>query len=199
MVYTDTIQQLPAITVHGRFQPPIHVNHWSYIQEGFARAEHVTLLITNPFQDEAYDAAAAWRNDPENNPFSYDERSFMFEMLLGNLGIERSRYDIKPFNIKDPESFKDLDSAVPNLVNVYSEWSEKKNALFLEQRLQTIRLEQPKSVPVSGTLLREILSSSQDPLDELRRKLVTAGLIKEAWPGLRAVLEARGSIDADLG
>jgi len=190
-MHTDTMQQLPAITVHGRFQPPIHVNHWGYIQEGFARAEHVTLLITNPFKDEAYDAAASWRNDPENNPFTYDERKCMFETLLGNLGIEPSRYNIKPFNIKDPNSFKELDPAVPNLVNVYSEWSEKKDALFQEHGLQTIRLEKPKTVPVSGTLLRKILLDNQDQPQELGRKLVAAGLIAEALPGLLAVLEAR--------
>ena len=114
-------QLLPEITVHGRFQPPIHVNHWRYIKRGFNRARHVTLLITNPFQDEAYDAAASWRNDPTNNPFTYEERVQMFESLFTNLGIPASRYTIKPFNIKDPASFKELDPAVPNLVNVYSE------------------------------------------------------------------------------
>jgi len=191
MIHADTIAQIPAITVHGRFQPPIHVNHWNYIKEGFARAEHVTLLITNPFQDEAYDAAASWRNDPENNPFTYNERKYMFETLLGNLGIAKSRYDIRPFNIKDPGSFKELDPGVPNLVNVYSEWSEKKDALFQEHGLQTIRLEMPKSVPVSGTLLRKILLDSQDPPEILGHTLVAAGLIKEALPGLLTILRAK--------
>ncbi len=189
MTQTATHPQLPAITVHGRFQPPIHVNHWNYIQEGFARAEHVTLLITNPYQDEAFDSAAAWRNDPENNPFSYDERKYMFECLLSRLGIDQSRYDIKPFNIKDPNSFTKLDPAVPNLVNVYSEWSEKKHALFIEHGLQAIRIEQSKTKPVSGTLLREIIANNEEPLQELGRKLVAAGLIKAALPGLLAVLE----------
>ena len=191
MVHTDIIQQIPAITVHGRFQPPIHVNHWEYIREGFARAEHVTLLITNPFQDEAYDAAASWRNNPENNPFSFDEREFMFKTLLTNLGIDKSRYDILPFNIKDPESFKQLDPAVPNLVNVYSEWSAKKDALFQEHDLRTIRLEKPKFVPVSGTLLRKILREYQDVPEEVGRKLVAVGFINEALPGLLAVLGSK--------
>lgn len=192
MVNIDSIQQpevkLPAITVHGRFQPPIHVNHWNYIKDGFNRAEHVTLLITNPFQDEAYDSAASWRNDPENNPFTFDERKFMFNTLLSGLGIDQSRYTIKPFNIKDPKSFRELDPKVPNLVNVYSEWSAKKDTLFQEQGLQTIRLEIPKSVPVSGTLLRKILLDSHASDQELGHNLLEAGLIKEALPGLLCVL-----------
>lgn len=185
---------LPAITVHGRFQPPVHVNHWNYINEGFKRAEHVTVLITNPFQDEAFDDAASWRNDPANNPFSFEDRKSMFESLLGNLGIESSRYDIKPFNIKDPESFKKLDPTVPNLVNVYSEWSEKKDALFKEHGLQTIRLEMPKAVPVSGTQLRRIIRENRLSAVKVGEELIAAGLMKEAWPGLLNVLQIRYGI-----
>jgi nicotinamide mononucleotide adenylyltransferase len=183
--------KISEITVHGRFQPPIHVNHWNYIREGFTRAEHVTLLITNPFQDEAYDATAAWRNDPANNPFTYDDRKFMFECLLGNLGIDRSRYDIKPFNIKDPASFNELDPEVPNLVNVYSEWSEKKDTQFKKQGLKTIRLEMPKTVPVSGTILRTILEGSHQSDEALGLELVEAGLLEEALPGLLTVMQAK--------
>lgn len=189
-----TVQSLPAITVHGRFQPPIHINHWEYIKEGFDRAIHVTLLITNPFQDESDEAAAPWRNEAVNNPFSFEERKFMFETLLTNLGIDQSRYDIEPFNIKDPASFEKLNPAVPNLVNVYSEWSEKKDALFQQYGLKTIRLEKPKSVPVSGTLLRQILVDNHATLKEVGENLIAAGLIKEALPGLLTVIRNRGEM-----
>jgi nicotinamide mononucleotide adenylyltransferase len=191
MVDKDIIPQLPIVTVHGRFQPPVHINHWDYIQEGFNRAEHVTLLITNPFQDEAYDPAASWRNNPDNNPFTFDERKYMFETLFRNLGIHRSRYDIRPFNIKDPNSFKELDPAVPNLVNVYSEWSEKKVTLFQDHGLPTIRLEMPKTVQVSGTLLRRIILEHQGSSQQLGHMLVDAGLIKQALPGLLAIIESQ--------
>lgn len=179
------------ITVHGRFQPPIHVNHWQYIEQGFSRAEHVTLLITNPFQDEAFDAAASWRSSPSNNPFTYEERVFMFNSLFTNLGIDRSRYTIKPFNIKDPESFNTLNPATPNLVNVYSEWSEKKDAQFKEHGLETIRLEMPKTIPVSGTILRSILEKPYQSDETLGQELVEAGLLREALPGLLAVMKRK--------
>ncbi len=182
---------LPAITVHGRFQPPVHVNHWRYISEGFQRADHVNILITNPFNDESYDAAASWRNDPANNPFTFDERVFMFRALLSAKGINASCYTITPFNIKDPASFKSLNPTVPNLVNVYSEWSAKKVELFAEHGLQVIRLDMPKEVPVSGTQLREIIAAHKGTGDELGTKLVVAGFLPEAVPGLLTVLERR--------
>ena len=41
-------KKLPIITVHGRFQPPFHINHWKYISTAFDLAERVRILITNP-------------------------------------------------------------------------------------------------------------------------------------------------------
>src|ERR1700691_2674568 len=117
---------LPEITVHGRFQPPLHINHWEYIRQGFERAEHVTLLVTNPFNNEVFDSSASWRSDPANNPFTFDERLLMFHVFFKAMGIDDGRYFIRPFNIKDPAAFATLDPVVPNLVNVYSEWSANK-------------------------------------------------------------------------
>lgn len=179
---------LPEITVHGRFQPPLHVNHWAYVHEGFERAEHVTLLITNPFNNETFDAAASWRNDPVNNPFTFEERAYMFRKFFDKMSIGPERYTIKPFNIKDPASFKELDPAVPNLVNTYSEWSAKKVELFAVHGLPTIVLEQPKSQPVSGTHIREIIKNADGDYEGLGEKLVAEGFMPEAVDGLLHVL-----------
>jgi hypothetical protein len=54
-------RRLKAVTIHGRFQPPLHVNHWNYAKAGFDRAGHEKILITNPFPKtapEAHDASA---------------------------------------------------------------------------------------------------------------------------------------------
>lgn len=182
------VKRLPEVTVHGRFQPPLHLNHWNYIREGFERADHVTLLITNPFHDEAFDASASWRNEPANNPFTFDERVFMFEEFFKAKGIEPGRYTIKPFNIKDPSAFTDLIPDVPNIVNVYSEWSAKKLDAFSEQGLQVIRLDQPKSIPISGTKLREIINTHDFKNIDFGDTLAAAGLMPEALPGLLQVL-----------
>jgi nicotinamide mononucleotide adenylyltransferase len=179
---------LPEITIHGRFQPPLHINHWKYAEQGFERAEHVTILITNPFQDEAFDAAASWRNDPENNPFSYDERVYMWGCFLTAMGIGPERYAVKPFNIKDTAAFAELDPKVPNLVNIYSEWSAKKEDTFKKHGLQVIALHQEKVRPVSGTLIRQIIKEHTGNEAELETKLVEAGFMAEAVPGLFTVL-----------
>jgi len=182
--------KIPEITVHGRFQPPLHINHWDYVKRGFEIAEHVTILITNPFQNEDFDAAASWRNDPANNPLSYDERVEMWQKFLTIMGIEPERYDIKPFNIKDDAEFAKLNKNVPNLVNVYSEWSAKKVDLFEKNGLEVIKLEQPKIKLVSGTIIREIIKNTKN-LDKLPDLLVEAGFMPEAISGLMDVLKRR--------
>lgn len=182
--------QIPEVTVHGRFQPPLHVNHWEYVKVGFEIARHVTILITNPFQDESFEATASWRNDPVNNPFTYEERTEMFNQFFSAIGIDSYRYTFKPFNIKKDAAFAELNMNVPNLVNVYSEWSEKKVDTFENHGLKVIRLEQPKSKPVSGTLIREIIQNTED-ISELPRLLNAAGFMQQAVQGLIEVLSAR--------
>ncbi len=184
------MNKIPQITVHGRFQPPLHVNHWAYIEQGFERAEHVTILITNPFLDEAFEASASWRNDPTNNPFSYEERISMFKDFFTAMNIDSQRYTFKPFNIKDDSAFAELSSNVPNLVNVYSEWSAKKVEAFSEHGLEVIRLDMPKSKPVSGTIIRKIFSNNAG-LSPLPDRLVEAGFMPQAVPGLLKVLAKR--------
>lgn len=161
------------------------------MQEGFKRADHITLLLTNPFNNESFDAAASWRNDPANNPFSFDERAFMFRLFFKAMGIGPERYTIKPFNIKDPAFFDQLDPTVPNLVNVYSEWSQKKAALFLEHGLPVVRLDTPKTVPISGTKVRQIIFSQAKRGDQLVSSLLTNGFMSQAVPGLLQVLRNR--------
>ncbi len=184
--------QIPEITVHGRFQPPLHINHWEYVKRGFELARHVMILITNPFQNEAFEATASWRNDPESNPFTYEERTAMFTHFFTTMGISMDRYSFKPFNIKKDTSFAELDPTVPNLINVYSEWSNKKVATFENHKLKVIELHQPKYKPVSGTIIREIIKSTND-LSELPKLLIDAGFMEQAAPGLLEILSARNN------
>ena len=185
----------PKVTAHGRFQPPLHINHWNYLKETFSLADFVRLLITNPYPEvpEADDAAASWRNQKESNPFSYDERAQMFGKFFTAVGIDSSRYSIEPFDITKAESFKVLDPAVPNLVNVYSEWSTGKVQKFKDNGLEVIQLDQAKVVDVSGTQIREIITAHEGELEDLAPKLIKAGFMAEAVPGLLEVLESRES------
>jgi nicotinamide mononucleotide adenylyltransferase len=186
---------MSEITVHGRFQPPLHINHWDYIKNGFELSDHVNILITNPFQNEAFEETASWRSDPENNPFTYEERIRIFGDFFTAMGIDENRYSFKPFNIKDDASFTELDRSVPNLVNVYSEWSAKKVESFKSHGLKVIKLEQPKSKPVSGTLIRKVIKYNRDRA-VLPGLLIDVGFMESAVPGLMAVLSEREKVES---
>ena len=71
-------KKLPMVTVHGRFQPPLHINHWNYIAPAFEIAEKVRILITNPYRKSAVVKEAVHRGKKENNPFSYSQRVKIF-------------------------------------------------------------------------------------------------------------------------
>lgn len=181
----------PRVTVHGRFQPPLHVNHWGYVREGFERADHVTVLITNPYQNETFEETATWRNQPESNPFTFEERVFMFARFFKAIGIDPQTYDFKPFNIKDEAAFSELDHHIPNLVNNYSAWSAKKAELFVSYGLNVVQLQLPEPNPISGSMIREIISTTKDRSSLLPERLSLAGFMSEAIPGLIEIIAAR--------
>ena len=184
--------KFPRVTVHGRFQPPLHVNHWKYIQAAFKIADKVTVLITNPKLEEALFAKARHRVDPKHNPFSYKARAAIFKSFFGKMGIPKSRYEFKPFNITDKKDWKKvLRKNVPNVINTYgSPWSAKKLKEFKKSPYPVIHLSIPKVKPVSGKNIREILSRHLSQA-ELKRELAKAGYMKKALPGLFEVLKTR--------
>ncbi len=171
----------PTVTIHGRFQPPIHRNHFdTYVKNAFQIAEHVKILITNPRLNETTQLEAAHRNRQENNPFTYDERVSIFTALFENLRIDKVRYSFAPFDITDVNSWDSvLDKEIPNLVNTYSPWSYKKLENFQLKGYPVVRSSLPKVTPVSGTRIRTILFSSETT-ENKKKELVAEGLLAEA-------------------
>lgn len=152
--------------------------------DAFGRADKVTILITNPQLNENAVVEASHRNVKENNPFTYEERVDIFKKFFNTIGIEKSRYEFKPFDITNEETWGEvLDKEVPNLVNVYGAWSEAKWRKLQEKGYKVIRTDNPKEVPVSGTLIRSILNEDIS-LDEKKEKLIAAGYVSEAIEGL---------------
>lgn len=185
------MQKTSTITVHGRFQPPLHKNHWAYIKHAFELADHVQILITNPYQNEAVVSENPERNSLERNPFTYEERMDMFTAFFENMNIDRSRYSFKPFLITDLNEWKKvLDPNVPNLVNVYGPWSEKKYATFKELGYRVIRTDNPRLDEVSGTHIREILKQNLSRI-EMEQALLAAGFMPEALEGLFKILSTK--------
>ena len=176
--------KIPTVTVHGRFQPPLHKNHWNYIEHAFELADHVQILITNPDLNETQISENPGRNSAERNPFSYEERVTMFRAFFKNMNTDASRYSFKPFKITDESEWKKvLDPTIPNLVNVYSAWSEKKYATFKELGYEVIWTDNPRLNDVSGTRIREVLAQNL-PRPEMERALLSTGFMPEALEGL---------------
>lgn len=182
--------KLQQVTIHGRFQPPLHINHGVYVSNALAIADHVRILITNPYGASAATIHAPHRSSEENNPFSYEERVEIFRSFFNAIGIPPERYSFAPFDITDDDAWQALDPAVPNLVNTYSRWSNEKLAKFRALDLPIIHSMIPKAIDVSGSTIRDILRSSRTR-DEKRVLLIAAGYIKEAIPGLFAILQKR--------
>ena len=185
--------KLPLVTLHGRFQPPLHANHWQYVANALELADKVRILITNPNLAERTVAEATHRNQVENNPFTYEERVRMFESFFERSHIPRARFEFRPFDITDPAEWAAaLDKDVPNVVNTYSPWSLKKLAMFQENGYPVIHTQMAGDTTVSGTRLRQIVFSGGDPASKAE-ELTAAGLMPAALPGLLEVLRRRVS------
>ena len=172
------VDKIPHITVHGRFQPPLHINQWNYIAHAFRSADHVTILITNPYLVEASVQEAPHRNKPENNPFTYEQRAAIFRSFFDAMGIAKARYEFKPFDITNEASWQSmLDKNVPNLVNTYGAWSNAKLEKFRHLGYKVIHTAMPKMMNSSGTLIREILNKDVLP-QEKKELLLQAGYME---------------------
>ena len=177
-----------SITVNGRFQPPLHINHWNYISNAFRIADKVSILITNPDLNEPAIRESVSRNKPENNPFSYEERTKIFESFFDTIGIPRCKYEFKPFRITDEKDWSNiLDKEIPNLINTYGEWSNTKLEKFKKLGYKVIHSSIPKVKKISGTLIRKILKENISTAEK-KIKLIEAGYMPEAVNGLFNVL-----------
>ncbi len=188
--------RLPAITIHGRFQPPLHVNHWfTYAGIGFQIAQHVRIMVANPYLNAAEDGTSSHRHAPENNPFTYDERVAMWRSFLEEVGMPSNRYEFRPFEITNEGRFEDpLERNVHNLVNHYgNNWTGQKVAKFRERGYKVIHANQMPIKETSGSKIRQILRAGL-PLDEMVSQLISAGYMPQAVGGLLGVLEKKSGV-----
>ena len=183
-------EKLKIVTVHGRFQPPLHINHYhTYLKNAFKISEKVKILITNPFLNAKSTSKAIHRSNPKNNPFTYEDRIYIFTKFFNNMGIPKNRYEFYPFDITNEKTWKNnLDKAIPNYINTYGAWSKAKLKKFLENDYQVIHSNNPEIKDISGTKIREILN--QD-IDNKKDKLISAGLMPEAVDAVLKIYETK--------
>ena len=182
-------KRIPEVTVHGRFQSSLHINHfYTYVATGFRIAKKVHFLITNPDLNE-WDSSEGVldRVMPDNNPFTYEERIYMIKKLLKEVGVPNDRYDFTPFKITETSEWeKILNKNIPNLVNTYGDWSKAKLAKFKEMNYKVIHSKYPKMFDVSGTKVREVLKIKYST-SEKKKRLINIGHMEEAIPSLLSV------------
>lgn len=180
----------PEVTVHGRFQPPLHKNHYNYIADAFKIADKVHILITNPYLNDKDRKEALHRSLVENNPFTYEERVEIFKIFFNKINISKSRYDFSPFEITKESAWNNLNKKIPNLINTYSDWSYSKMDKFKKLGFVVIHSNIPRAEDVSGNGIRKILREKIN-LDEAKEKLIQAGYMKEAIEGLFEIIKKK--------
>jgi cytidyltransferase-like protein len=138
---TTTSPRLDLACVHGRFQP-FHLGHWSYLQEALALAERVVVGITCPFllPELVEEQTDNLRHLPDNNPFTYFERTEMISTTLG-AGPQR-RVLVVPFDVNGPAHL--WPQVVPlhavQVVTPHEPWDDEKAARFHDAGYATLTL-----------------------------------------------------------
>ncbi|MCD4693863.1 hypothetical protein K8R62_00715 [bacterium] len=187
IIYNDDLH-FPEITVHGRFQPPLHKNHYNYVTNAFKIADKVQILITNPLLSDGNCKEALHRNSKENNPFTYKDRVDIFKKFFDKINMPESRYNFTPFEITKDKTWNNLDRDTPNLVNTYSEWSCTKIEKFKKLDFIVIHSSIPRARDISGSKIRIILRENVSYKIK-KKKLIDAGYIAEAIDGLFEVTD----------
>ncbi|MDP1594364.1 MAG: hypothetical protein Q8L80_09020 [Gallionella sp.] len=163
--------------VHGRFQP-FHHEHLEYVLHGITHCTKKCLIgITQPNIRAISECdILPHRGKPEGNPFSFDERADMIRISLEDLGIEKERYIIIPFDVDHAEEsipalFKHITEPIElgdlcQFVKVFTSWELHKIEAFYRNglRVEVIRGEGNQVSPknVTGTLVRELMSSNRN-------------------------------------
>ena len=113
--------------IHGRFQP-FHLEHLAYFLKAFEKYDFLYIGITKPdinflsrtdFRDKEY------RDNPENNIFTYDQRCKIIECSLVECGINKKRFSFLPFDIDQVETIT-LPKHIVCVSNVVEAWNEHK-------------------------------------------------------------------------
>ncbi len=119
----------------------------------------------------------------------------MFCSFFERSGIQSQRYDFVPFDINHESGWQTIDRSVPQLVNTYSYWSERKRELFLEHGCTVIGLKLPRLEKLASSTVRELISQGLEGRI-LAGELLKVGFMEEAIPGLFEVL-VKGKMEAE--
>ncbi len=158
--------------VHGRFQP-FHHEHFEYVLYGVMHSKKCLIGITQPVINDIKECdILPHRGKPEGNPYSFEERKNMITLSLDDFGIDRSKYEVIPFDVDDIKSSSKMllehtsDNKPVQFMKVFSDWELHKKSKFEEHgfEVRVIRRQENEYSPknVTGTLVRELISSNRN-------------------------------------
>lgn len=135
----------------GRFQPP-HNGHVHAIKEILAQEEQVIIVI-----------GSAQASHTPTNPFTTAERFIMLQIILNDLNIPCSRYQIIPVpDIHNYRKWVDhVKQYLPPFGIVYT-GSETGYQLFSEQKIPVKKIMLYKKEIYSGTEIRRRMIQGED-------------------------------------
>ena len=155
--------------IHGRFQP-FHLEHLQYFLKAFEKYDYLYIGITKPninnlsktdFFDKFY------RDDPNNNIFTYEERCKIIENSLVESGINRERFCFIPFDIDQVQTIK-LPKDIICVSNIVEVWNEHKLEKLKKAGYQIDILYKDLLInKMSSTDIRELIKHKDDSWKKL--------------------------------
>ena len=165
---------MPIALFIGRFQP-LHKGHIKVIEDALKKYEKVLIGI-----------GSSKKSREERNPFSYEERKNMLELVFSK-EIKENKIEI--FGIEDRESDEEWTNEIINKINfdviiTGSDWVEK----CFENRKQIEKIEEIEAKILSGTNIRKMMKEGEEWekwVDERVAKYIKKIALKEFFNNLK--------------
>lgn len=155
-------------SAHGRFQP-LHKGHLEYLLAAKERCDFLWVGIT---QFDVHDLKPSpkdrHREDPANNPLTYDERVEIVTEALMDEGIRRNEFKIIKFPVESPEILNEvLPINIPIFTTVYDDWNRYKIEALRKRGYKVIVLWERKEKVFDGIEVRRLIREGDPKWREL--------------------------------
>lgn len=161
------MKKYPEGSAHGRFQP-LHKGHLEYLLKAKRRCDFLWVGVTQPdIESLGLSPRDPHRQDPQNNPMTYEERREMIIKALLDEGLKRDEFDIIPFPIESPEELHmHLPINVPIFTTICDEWNKFKIELLRAEGYKVIVLFSRKRKIFDGIKIRHLISIGDESWKE---------------------------------
>jgi len=182
---------LPAASVHGRFQP-FHNEHLEYVLAAKEKCDFLWIGITKyATTPSEFTPLGRPRERPENNPLTYFERITIISESLVEVGLQSGSFGFVPFPIETPQRLSEfMPVTIPCLTTVCEDWNREKIRILRSYGYNvTVLWERQKKV-TGGAIREEIIrggSSWQSLVPPATVRAVAALNLRERLLKLRSI------------